>query len=219
MATKHRLAIFASGNGSNAEKIIEYFKGHPSIEVVMLLSNNPSAFALERAKKLKVKTRVFDKFQFRESDQVIQWLKDEGITHLVLAGFLWLVPSSLIKAFPDHIVNIHPALLPKHGGKGMYGMKVHEAVRASDDSETGITIHLVNEHYDEGEVLAQMKVPVTNDDTAQSIAEKVHSLEYRYYPTVIDTWIKAQEDELKLRSKGPHRKGSDSLKLWGNGAE
>lgn len=193
MATKYRLAIFASGNGTNAEKIMEYFDGHPSVEVVMLLSNNASAFALERAKKFDVATKVFDRAQFRDSNEVIHWLKDSGVTHVVLAGFLWLIPANLIQAYPGRMVNIHPALLPKHGGKGMYGMKVHEAVKAADDHETGITIHLVNEKYDEGEVLAQKSVAVTSDDSPKSIADKVHALEYQYYPVVIESWVTGKQ--------------------------
>jgi phosphoribosylglycinamide formyltransferase 1 len=216
---KHQLAIFSSGNGTNAEEIMKHFKDHPSIRVKLLLSNNPQAFALERAKKFKVPTRVFGKEHFRESDEVIGWLKDAGITHVILAGFMWLIPTNLIKAFPKNIVNIHPALLPKFGGKGMYGMKVHEAIKAAGESESGITIHLVNEHYDEGEILAQKTVAIASIDTPEDIANKVHQLEYKYYPAVIEAWIKAQDDDLKLRSVGPHRKGSDSLKLWGNSTE
>ena len=145
-----RLAIFISGSGSNAEAIFQHFQTHPSIKVELLLSNNADAFGLERAKKFSIQTKVFIREQFRESEEVLQWLKEAEITHIVLAGFLWLIPSYLIKAFRHRIINIHPALLPKFGGKGMYGMKVHEAVRSSEDSQTGITIHEVDEKYDEG---------------------------------------------------------------------
>ncbi len=156
MNNKFHLAIFASGNGSNAEAIINYFLHHPQIEVVILLTNNPNALALERAKKFNVPCKVFDKQQFGERDEVLLWLNEFKVTHIVLAGFLWLLPENLINAFPDKIINIHPSLLPKFGGKGMYGMKVHEAVSAAGETETGITIHLVNGHYDEGRILLQV---------------------------------------------------------------
>lgn len=193
MSRKYRLAIFASGSGTNAEAIIRYFKDHPTIEVALLLSNNPDAYALERAKALNIRSKVFDRTQFKQTDEVVTWLLDHRITHVVLAGFLWLIPENLLKAFAHRIVNIHPALLPKYGGKGMYGMKVHDAVRTAGDPETGITIHLVNDQYDDGEILAQKKVVIEQGDTAADIADKVHKLEYKYYPVVIEAWIKAQE--------------------------
>ncbi|HMJ69089.1 MAG TPA: phosphoribosylglycinamide formyltransferase [Cyclobacteriaceae bacterium] len=219
MSKTYRLAIFASGSGTNAEEIMKFFKDHPAIEVSLLLSNSPDAYALERASIHKVESKVFDRKQFRQTDEVVNWLKEKKITHVVLAGFLWLIPENLLKAFPRNIVNIHPALLPKYGGKGMYGMNVHEAVKASGDLQTGITIHLVNDQYDDGEILAQKIVEIEAGDTAADIAQKVHKLEYNFYPTVIEAWVKAQQADLKLGSPGPHRKGSDSLKLWGDGAE
>jgi len=188
MKKKFRLAIFASGSGTNAQAIMKYFQHHPQIEVGILLSNNPSAFALERAKIFKVPTRVFDKQQFRESDEVLGWLKELEITHIVLAGFLWLLPESLIHSFTDKIINIHPSLLPKFGGKGMYGMKVHEAVKAAGESESGITIHLVNAHYDDGEILLQDSCKISPTDSAQEIAAKVYALEYSNYPKTIEKW-------------------------------
>lgn len=215
---KHKIAIFASGGGSNAEEIMKYFVDHPSVEVKMLLTNNPNAYAIERAKKFRVLHKVFTK-QDIETQNVLDSLLSAGITHIVLAGYLWLIPENLVKAFPKKIVNIHPALLPKYGGKGMYGMKVHEAVKASGDTRTGITIHLVNSKYDEGEVLAQKSVEVLPTDTAHDIATKVHQTEYQFYPRVIEAWLKAQEDELKLTGVRPHGKSSDSLKLWGDSAE
>lgn len=184
-----RLAIFASGNGTNAERIIRHFKGHGSIEVALLLSNKPDAQALVRAAAQGVPAKVFTRAQFRESGEVLQWLQDNGVTHIVLAGFLWHVPLELIRRFPDRIINIHPALLPRHGGKGMYGMFVHEAVKAANDVETGITIHLVNEKYDEGRVMFQARCPVLPADTATDIAGKVHRLEYEHYPQVIEKWV------------------------------
>jgi phosphoribosylglycinamide formyltransferase 1 len=185
----HRIAIFASGSGSNAEEIIRYFEYHPSIEVRLLLSNNPSAQALQRAENLKVKTKAFNRTQFRETREVLQWLREEKITHLVLAGFLWLVPDYLTQNYSGKIINIHPALLPKFGGKGMYGMFVHEAVKAATESETGITIHEVNEHYDEGMVIFQATCGIDETDTPQSIASKVQKLEHMHYAKVIEGWI------------------------------
>ncbi|MFZ6001626.1 MAG: phosphoribosylglycinamide formyltransferase [Bacteroidota bacterium] len=185
----YRLAIFASGSGTNAEEIMKRFQKHTSIKVVLLLSNNPEAYALERAKKFGVATHVFNRAQFRDSDTVLNWLRDAETTHVILAGFLWLVPASLIKAFPHHILNIHPALLPKFGGKGMYGSFVHEAVKAQGEKETGITIHEVNEKYDEGKVVFQASCPVVPDDTPETIAQKVHQLEYAHFPAVIEKWV------------------------------
>ena len=186
---QYRVAIFASGSGSNAEEIFKHFQSHPSIEIVLLLSNNANAFALERAKRFDVPSKVFNRAIFRESEEVLAWLKEKKITHVVLAGFMWLVPAYLIKAFPGKIVNIHPALLPKFGGKGMYGMHVHEAVKATGEKETGITIHEVNEHYDEGKALFQAKCEVLPSDSPDQIAQKVHQLEYAHYPRVIEKWI------------------------------
>lgn len=188
MTSKFRLAIFASGSGTNAERIFAYFKNHDQIEVVLLLSNNPSAYALQRAEKANVKAMVFNRMQLN-GGEVLSWLIENKITHIVLAGFLWLIPDNLIEAFPGKMVNIHPALLPKYGGKGMYGSKVHEAVKAANERETGITIHLVNEHYDKGNILFQGKVAINAKDSPDQIAAKVHELEYKYYPRVIEHWI------------------------------
>jgi phosphoribosylglycinamide formyltransferase-1 len=184
-----RIAIFASGSGTNAEEIFKHFQHHPTIEVVLLLSNNPQAYALERAKKFNIPSKVFTRSEFRESEEVLIWLQKRSVTHIVLAGFMWLVPDYLIKSYPHRIINIHPALLPKFGGKGMYGMRVHEAVKAAGEKQTGITIHEVNEHYDEGKILFQAKCTVDQKDTPDQIAEKVHALEYAHYPGVIEEWI------------------------------
>jgi phosphoribosylglycinamide formyltransferase-1 len=184
-----RLAIFISGSGSNAEVIFSHFQHHPSIKVALVLSNNPEAYGLERARKFSIPSKVFTRDEFRESGDVMKWLQDAGITHIVLAGFLWLVPSYLIKAFPHHIVNIHPALLPKFGGKGMYGMKVHEAVKASEDTKSGITIHEVDEKYDEGRTLFQAFCEIDPLDTPKEIAEKVQRLEHLHYPHAIEEWV------------------------------
>lgn len=190
MIVKHKIAVFVSGNGTNAEAIMEYFRDHSSIEVSILLSNNPNAYALERAKKFGVPHKVFTREEFTNG-KVADWLSDLRINYVCLAGFLWLIPENLLKAFPNRIINIHPALLPKYGGKGMYGIKVHEAVKAGGDTRTGITIHLVNTKYDEGEILAQKLVDIGAHDTPQDIANKVHELEHKYYPAVIESWIKA----------------------------
>ncbi|MBK5277611.1 MAG: phosphoribosylglycinamide formyltransferase, partial [Bacteroidia bacterium] len=154
-------------------------------------SNNPDAYVLERANKHSINSMLFTKAQFRESEEVLNELKKAGVTHIVLAGFLWLVPDSLIKAFPHHIINIHPALLPKYGGKGMYGMKVHEAVKLAGECETGITIHEVNAHYDEGKILFQAKCEILPSDTPEQIANKIHQLEHAHYPKVIEKWIQS----------------------------
>lgn len=190
----HRLAIFASGSGTNAEEIFKHFKNHPTTQVKLLLSNNPQAYALERAARFNIQTKVFDRRQWREQQIVLEWLKEADITHLVLAGFLWLVPDYLIKAYNHRIINIHPALLPKFGGKGLYGMKVHEAVKLAGELETGISIHLVNEQYDDGRILFQGKCPVRSDDTPEKIAQKVHQLEYEHYPRIIEQWTAGKFD-------------------------
>lgn len=184
-----RIAIFLSGNGSNAEAIVQYFKNNPTARVVAVLSNNANAYGLVRASQLDLPTLTFDRPTFRESETVLEWLKEKAVTHIVLAGFLWLVPDSLTRNFPGRIINIHPALLPKHGGKGMYGIKVHEAVKAAGDVETGITIHEVNEHYDEGKILFQAACAVEAEDTPEHIALKVQQLEHMHYPRVIEQWM------------------------------
>ncbi|WKZ59921.1 MAG: phosphoribosylglycinamide formyltransferase [Cyclobacteriaceae bacterium] len=187
--SSYRLAIFASGSGTNAEEIFKFFKNHQQISVAGLLSNNADAYALVRAANHEVPTMVFNRKQFRETDEVVNWLKEKKITHVVLAGFLWLIPENLIRTYPGKIINIHPALLPKFGGKGMYGAKVHEAVKAAGETETGITMHEVNEQYDEGRILFKAICPVMPDDTPEAIAHKVHQLEYAWYPKVIENWV------------------------------
>ena len=188
MSQKFRIAIFASGSGTNAEAIIKYFKDHPLIKIELVLTNNPNALVLERAKKFAVPTKVFNREEF-SSDAVVSWLRECGVTHIVLAGFLWLIPALLLKSYPNEIVNIHPALLPKFGGKGMYGMKIHELIRSLNETETGITIHLINEKYDEGPILYQGRCQVASTDTPNDIANKVHQMEYANYPRVIEQWI------------------------------
>jgi len=186
---KNRLAIFASGNGSNAEAICDYFKNHSSIEISLVLSNNASAGVFQKVKKFTVEARAFTKDDFKEEGNVLEWLHEKQITHIILAGFLWLIPSYLIKAFPKAIINIHPALLPQYGGKGMYGMKVHEAIKAAGEKETGITIHIVNERFDEGQHLFQIHCDVNSVDNPEMIARKVRELEHTHYPKIIEQWV------------------------------
>ena len=188
-SNKFTLAVLASGNGTNAEEIFKYFGDHAAIEVGLLMTNNPKAFVVQRAKNYHVKSLVFNHQEFVEGSLIRQTLAENRITHIVLAGFLWLIPPYLLRSFPGRIINIHPALLPKYGGKGMYGSKVHEAVKAAGDLETGITIHLVNDHYDEGEILFQESCPITENHTPDQIAECVHKLEHQHYPRVIEQWV------------------------------
>lgn len=184
-----QIAIFASGTGTNARRIIEYFSPSQSIRVAMVLTNNPDATVLEKSRQLSVPTGVFSRNEFYETDKILNLLSEQKVTFLVLAGFLWLVPGNLLKAYPGKILNIHPALLPKYGGKGMYGMKVHQAVIAAGDKESGISIHSINEKYDEGEILFQEKCTVDSGDTPEMLAGKIHQLEYEFYPKVIEDFI------------------------------
>lgn len=185
-----RIAIFASGSGTNAQRITEYFREQSSsITTELILTNNPSAGVLERARKLGVPTVTFSRDEFCRTGRIGGILKEHKIGYVILAGFLWLVPGGILQAYPDKIINIHPALLPRYGGKGMYGMKVHEAVIANRDKESGITIHLVNEHYDEGKILFQERCIIEESDTPESLAAKIHQLEYRYFPEVIENYI------------------------------
>lgn len=179
-----RLAILASGSGSNAEKIMEYFQNSPKAEIALIATNKTDAFVLERAKKFEVPSLTFSKKELEEGT-LLEKLHAKNIDWVILAGFLLKIPAELTRAFPDRIVNIHPALLPKYGGKGMYGAHVHEAVKAAGDRETGITIHLVNENYDEGKIIFQAATSIEDSDSPEDIAGKVHALEHRYFPEVI----------------------------------
>ena len=181
-----RIVIFASGSGSNAENIISFFREKPQAEVIAVLTNKNSAKVLERCDRLDIPAFYFNKPAFKDSNAVVQMLQGLQTDLIVLAGFLWKIPSNLIEAFPDKIINIHPALLPKYGGKGMYGDRVHQAVKENNETETGITIHYVNENYDEGAIIFQAKTSVVPSDEATSIAAKVHQLEYEYFPKVIE---------------------------------
>jgi len=180
------IAIFASGSGTNAQNIAEYFRNSDKARVSLILSNKHDAYVLERARKLGIETHVFDRQEFYESEKILDILHRYETDLVVLAGFLWLIPSYLLAAYPNRILNIHPALLPRHGGKGMYGDKVHQAVIAAGDKKTGISIHYVNDHYDEGQVIFQEAFDVLGTDTAESIARKVHQLEYEHFPRVIE---------------------------------
>lgn len=187
---KTRIAIFASGSGSNAQKILEHFKYHDQGEVVLILTNNPQAYILQRADNFEIPSHVFSRQELYHTDEVIKLLKSMEVDLIVLAGFLWLVPASLLKAFPNQIINIHPALLPKYGGKGMYGDNVHKAVLANGETESGITIHFVNEHFDEGETIYQAKFKIEPADTLDSIKLKGQQLEHQHFPKVIEGLLK-----------------------------
>ncbi|HBF87709.1 MAG TPA: phosphoribosylglycinamide formyltransferase [Bacteroidales bacterium] len=179
------IAVFASGSGSNAERIFDYFKNNSLVNIKMFLTNNHKAFVIERAKKLNVQCEIFNKDAFYNSDTILNLLKNNNIDFIVLAGFLLLVPENLINQYPNKIVNIHPALLPKYGGKGMYGTNVHKAVKDAGESETGISIHFVNKKYDEGAIIFQASCVVDKKDSVDDIASKIHELEYEHFPKVL----------------------------------
>jgi phosphoribosylglycinamide formyltransferase-1 len=186
-----RIAIFASGTGSNAKKIIEYFSGHPNIEVGLVVANKPDAPVLTMAEEHGIETLRITRSGFYQSEAILGQLADLKVTFIVLAGFLWLVPAYLVSAYRERMVNIHPALLPEFGGKGMYGMHVHRAVKNAGVPQTGITIHLVNEAYDEGDALFQARCTVNASDTPEQIAGKVLQLEHEHFAPVIEKYIKA----------------------------
>lgn len=180
------IAIFASGNGSNAENITNYFANNTEIKVACFLCNNPNAGVIKRAEKLDIPCLVFSRDDMNYSSVVTDFLKQYDIYYIVLGGFLWLLPSSITDMYSERIVNIHPSLLPKYGGKGMYGDKVHEAVIAAGEKESGITIHRINEKYDDGAIICQKTCPVLPNDTPDSLASRVHTLEYEWFPKVIE---------------------------------
>lgn len=188
-----RIAIFASGAGTNAQKIIEYFSNIKEVVIDSLWSNDENAYALIRAEKLGIETFTFDSDEFYRSNEILDRLYDHRIDMIVLAGFLWLVPRNLTELFT--VVNIHPALLPKYGGKGMYGMNVHKAVLASKDKESGITIHRVNQDYDKGKIIFQATCPIMPKDTPETLAARIHELEHEHYPRVIEEILLKEEDE------------------------
>jgi len=187
-----RLAILASGSGSNAENIHRYFAGNSAVELVLIVANKAEAYVHERARQMGVPSMTLSREALQDSDALLELMSSYRIDFIVLAGYLLKVPADLIEAYPRRIVNIHPALLPRHGGKGMYGDKVHEAVLAQGDTESGITIHYVNEHYDEGQIVFQASCPVLPGDTADDVANRVHALEYAHFPRVIEACLKKE---------------------------
>lgn len=198
MKTPPRIALFASGSGSNAQHIVEYFAGTGLLEISAIYCNNPDAYVLERAKLLGIPAVLFNRDSFYNSTVMLDDLKKRKTDWIILAGFLWLIPDPVLKAFPQRIINIHPALLPEYGGKGMYGMKVHKAVIASGDKESGITIHYVNEHYDKGNIIFQAHCPINSQDTPEILAEKIHELEYEHFPVVIGKLVAGGEVNRKV---------------------
>ena len=180
-----RLAIFASGSGSNAENLIRFFANSSHISITRIFCNNANAGVIQRAEKLGVPVTVFSRDDFYNSQHIINQLIDDKTDIIILAGFLWLIPQNLIAQFPNRIINIHPALLPNYGGKGMYGARVHEAVIANGETQSGITIHLVDEIYDNGKILFQASCEITPNDTPETLAHKVHALEYEHFPKVV----------------------------------
>ncbi len=183
--SKKRVSIFASGSGSNAQKFFEFFEKDKDIEIVSVFTNNKSAKVIERASRFDIPSFVYNRTYWETGESIIELLKKQNVDYIVLAGFMLLIPEQLVEAYPDRIFNIHPALLPKFGGQGMYGMNVHKAVKAAQETESGITIHYVNENYDEGKIIAQVKCSILSTDSAEEIAKKVLKVEHENYPKVI----------------------------------
>jgi phosphoribosylglycinamide formyltransferase-1 len=189
MREQKKIVVFASGNGTNAENLIRYFQKHPLAKIVAVFTNNEKAGVIRRTKNLGIACKIFDRHQFTKANDLINELNAYQTDLIVLAGFLWKIPKQLIQQYPKRIINIHPALLPDFGGKGMYGQKVHEAVIRSGVLQSGISIHLVNENYDEGEIIFQAKVNIENNDDAESLAAKIHLLEYKHFPQVVERYL------------------------------
>lgn len=185
-----QLSIFASGAGSNAQNIIDFYHGSTAVKIVAIYTNRADAGVIKIAETEKIPVFLLSKEQTKDGDFLLNHLKEQKTDFIVLAGYLALIPSELIRAYPERIINIHPSLLPKFGGKGMYGMRVHQAVVENNEPYTGITIHLIDEEYDKGRTLFQKQCPVTANDTPEVVAHNVHQLEYRYFPSVIDLWIR-----------------------------
>lgn len=188
------IAIFASGSGTNAENIIEYFSTQNSAKVTLVLSNKRDALVIKRAEKHGIEAVFFERSDFYDSGKILTLLIENKIDFIILAGFLWLVPENILEKYHERIINIHPALLPAYGGKGMYGDVVHKAVIANRDAEAGITIHYVNRFYDEGDIIFQARCRVDPDDDHESLAKKIHELEYEYFPLIIDDLVKKLPD-------------------------
>jgi phosphoribosylglycinamide formyltransferase-1 len=184
-----KIAVFASGAGSNAAQIINWFRKNQTIRVALIVCNKPEAGVLRIADAENIPSFIIDKEKFFQSDIYIKELKENKIDFIVLAGFLWKIPAALIKAFPERIINIHPALLPKHGGKGMYGNYVHQAVIDNKETQSGITVHYVDDVYDNGKIIFQATCPVLENDTAATLAQRIHTLEHEHYPAVIERFI------------------------------
>jgi phosphoribosylglycinamide formyltransferase-1 len=198
---KKRIVIFASGSGTNTQNLIQYFQQRKFAEVVLVLSNKKDAKVLIRCKSLNVKANHFTKEELFSSEGVFRLLKEAQPDLIILAGFLLKFPPAILAEYPNRVINLHPALLPKYGGKGMYGHYVHDAVVANKEEETGITIHYVNENYDEGAIIFQKSVKLSEDDTSETVANKIHGLEYKYFPKVVEELILSEENEKKA-SKG-----------------
>lgn len=181
--------MLASGSGTNVQNFIRYFEDHPMIEIALVISENPHAFVLQRAEAAGIPTLVIPRTEWAPGEVLLKALADYSVDFIVLAGFLRLIPQNIIKTYPRRIVNIHPALLPRYGGKGMYGMRVHQAVIDASEAVSGITIHLVNEHYDEGAILFQAEVEIKAGETPDSLAQKVHKLEYAHYPVQVEEYL------------------------------
>ena len=190
MNTKN-LTIFASGNGTNAENLVRYFEGS-NTKIKLILSNNPDAFVLKRAESLGVASKLFTRGEMNDPSNLLAYLKSQDIDWIILAGFIWWLPTHFVDAYPNHIINIHPSLLPKFGGKGMIGDKVHEAVKAAGETETGMTIHYVNPVLDGGQIIFQAKCNLTEEDTVETISAKVHGLEMEHFPKVIERLVNEQ---------------------------
>jgi len=184
------LAIFASGNGTNAENIIRYFFNNPDIHIRLILTNNPDAFVLKRIKPYEISSFVFSAKTLRTTDLVLNKLIEYNIDYIILAGFLLMIPENILNAYPERIINIHPALLPKYGGKGMYGMYVHRAVIDSKEKESGITIHYIDNEYDKGKIIFQANCYINEDETPETLSDKIHLLEQQYFPSVIENEIR-----------------------------
>ncbi|WP_179344524.1 phosphoribosylglycinamide formyltransferase [Winogradskyella ursingii] len=185
-----RIVIFASGSGSNAENLIKFFHNSDNARVIQVLTNNPHAKVLDRCKKLNISALSFNRIAFSKSEDVLNILQASKPDLIVLAGFLWKFPKFILKEFENKVINIHPALLPKYGGKGMYGKFVHEAVVANKETETGITIHYVNENYDEGAIIFQAKCEIQASDSAEDVAMKIHDLEMEHFPKIVGKLLK-----------------------------
>ena len=202
MVKHHKILIFASGSGTNAEQIIRHFSPNSSVEVMGVYSNNPSAFVLERAKQLGVSPYVFNREQLQNPEDLLKDLQAQSPDLIVLAGFLWKVPPHIIDAFPNKIVNIHPALLPKYGGKGMYGHHVHQAVIDAKETESGISIHYVNSQYDQGAIIFQAKTTIDSDETPESLAQKIQQLEHKHFPEEIEKLLLPAYKQINLYTDG-----------------